>query len=149
MIYDAIVNGARAISFYGGNNPKCWGSSDSQFGWNWTFWNTVLKSLILEVGPKSALYPALLNAGTNRDLTTSDPGTQVISRQVGARDLWVIAARSGTGTRSVSISGLPPTVRTGSAYTEGRYVYPRNGSLADTFAQWSVHVYHLRSYTEL
>ena len=29
MLYDAILNGARSIAFYGGNNPNCWTASDS------------------------------------------------------------------------------------------------------------------------
>jgi hypothetical protein len=46
MAYDAIVNGARSLAFYGGNNPGCWGDSDRQYGWNWTFWNAVLKRFL-------------------------------------------------------------------------------------------------------
>ena len=28
MLYDAILNGARSLAFYGGNNPNCWTASD-------------------------------------------------------------------------------------------------------------------------
>ena len=45
MLYDAILNGARSIAFYGGNNPNCSTTTDNQFGWNWSFWNSVLKPL--------------------------------------------------------------------------------------------------------
>ena len=30
MLYDAILNGARSIAFYGGNNPNCWTARDSR-----------------------------------------------------------------------------------------------------------------------
>ena len=30
MIYDAIINGARSLAFYGGNNPDCWNPTDTQ-----------------------------------------------------------------------------------------------------------------------
>ena len=36
MIYDAIINGARNLNFYGGNNPNCWNSTDTAYGWSWT-----------------------------------------------------------------------------------------------------------------
>ena len=29
MLYDAILNGARSLAFYGGNNPNCWTASDT------------------------------------------------------------------------------------------------------------------------
>lgn len=144
MIYDAIVNGARNLAFYGGNNPNCWNATDSAHGWNWTFWGDVLKGLIQEINGISPLAPALVNTASNRVLTTGDGTTQAISRNGAASDeLWIVAARSGTGTQPVTISGLPPTVTTGSVYAEGRSVPVVNGSLTDSFDQWGVHVYHL------
>lgn len=140
MIYDAIVNGARALNFWGGRNPYCFNSTDATHGWNWTFWNDVLKSLVLEVGPRGPLYPALLEPGSALPLTTDDPTTQVTSRQAGG-DLWVIAARHGPGTANVRIHGLPLDGVTGSVYTEERAIAVEGGTLADTFAQWGVHVY--------
>jgi hypothetical protein len=66
MVYDAIVNGARALAFYGGNNPKCWGPSEAVRGWNWTFWDAVLEPLVREIGAASPLAPALVRPGTTR-----------------------------------------------------------------------------------
>jgi Ca2+-binding RTX toxin-like protein len=76
-------------------------------------------------------------------LQTSDPTTEAISRSGSAGDLWVLAARSGTGTSPVTISGLPQSVTSATVYTEGRSVSLTNGSLTDGFDQWGVHVYHL------
>jgi hypothetical protein len=143
MIYDAIINGARALAFFGGQVNYCWTSTDSSLGWNWTFWNTVLKSLIQEISAGSPLAPALVNSGTTQTLLSSDATTEVISRQgATSNDLWVVAARSGAGTQNVTISGLPANVTSGSAYTEGRSVAVSNGSFTDSFGQWAVHVYH-------
>ena len=142
MIYDAIINGARSLNFYGGNNPNCWNASDAAYGWNWTFWNTVLKSLVQEISASSEIAPALVNTASEQALSTSDSTTQGVKR-LGAtsNDIWVIAARSGSGTQTVTISGLPATITSGAVYTEGRSVTVSNGSFTDNFAQWGVHVY--------
>ena len=146
MIYDAIINGARDLAFYGGNNPNCWSSTDAAFGWNWTFWNTVLKGLIQEISVGSPLGPALVNPGSTRALQASDPTTEVISREgATSGDIWVMAARSGSGSQNVTIGGLPSTVTSGSVYTEGRSVAVSGGSFTDSFGQWDVHVYHFTS----
>jgi len=142
MIYDAIINGARMLAFFGGNNPRCWNAADTDHAWSWTFWNTVLKGLIGEIDAISPLAPALVNVGTTQPLQASDSTTQVISRAGNANELWVLAARSGTGAASVTIDGLPPAVTSGTVYTEGRSVTVANGSFTDTFDRWGVHVYH-------
>jgi len=142
MIYDAIINGARMLAFFGGNNPRCWNADDTAHAWSWTFWNTVLKGLIGEINAISPLAPALVSADTTQALRASDSTTQVIARAGNANDLWVMAARSGSGTASITIDGLPPAVTTGTVYTEGRSVPVANGSFTDTFDRWGVHVYH-------
>jgi hypothetical protein len=143
MIYDAIINGARNLAFYGGNNANCWNSNDTTYGWNWTFWNGVLKGLIQEINASSSVAPALVNTASTHTLTSSDTATGVISRQgATSNDLWVIAARSGAGSQTVTISGLPSGITSGDVYTENRTINASNGSFSDTFGQWDVHVYH-------
>lgn len=142
MMYDAIINGARGLSFFGGTVALCWNTSDAAAGWNWTYWNNVLADLVREL--HGDLYPALLAPGTGLGLVTDDSTTQVLSRRVG-NDIWVIAARRGTGTQTVTISNLPIDLTTGDVYTEGRTISASTGSLTDTFGQWAVHVYHFTS----
>ena len=142
MLYDAILNGARSIAFYGGNNPNCWTATDGQYGWNWSFWDSVLKPLLGEINSLSPLAPALVNPATTQTLTANDATTQAISRQGNSGDLWVLAARRGSGTARVTIGSLPAAVSTGTVYTEGRSITVSNGSFTDDFAQWGVHVYH-------
>lgn len=142
MIYDAILNGARSLAFYGGNINRCWNENDTTRGWNWTFWNSVLEDLVREINATSPIAPALLNPGSTKTLQSSDATTQVISREgASGSELWVIAARHGEGSASVTISGLPATVREGAVYTEGRSIEVTNGSFTDTFSRWDVHVY--------
>ena len=142
MIYDAILNGARSLAFYGGNLDRCWNESDAARGWNWTFWDTVLEDLVREINAESPIAPALVNPGSTKTLESTDVDTQVISREgAGASDVWVIAARHGAGTAPVTITGLPAGIRTGTVYTEGRSIDVTNGSFTDTFSRWEVHVY--------
>jgi hypothetical protein len=143
MIYDAIVNGARAVNFFGGRNDACFNAADAQSGWGWTFWDTVLAGLVREIGRGSAIYPALLAPGSTFPAFSGDSQTQVATRRVGS-DLWVIAARYGTGTKKVTIGGLPTTAKTATVYAEGRTVSIANRSIADTFPRWGVHVYRFK-----
>lgn len=144
MIYDAILNGARNLAFYGGQNPRCWNAVDGVYGWSWTFWNDVLADLIREISAISPIAPALVSPGSTRVLRSDDPTVQVISRRGAGRDLWVIAARSGTGREAVTISGLPAGATDATVYTEGRSITAADGSFTDMFARWDVHVYRFR-----
>ena len=108
MVYDAILNGARAIAFYGGQNPKCWGQLDAAGGWNWTYWERVLEPLVREISAASPLAPALGNPGTTRELPTSDRSVRAISRRGRNGEQWVIAVRGGgEGLVDATIGGLP------------------------------------------
>ncbi len=139
MVYDSIINGARALAFYGAQNPKCWGQLDRAGGWNWTYWERVLEPLVREIGGGSLLAPALVSPGSTRVLPTSDRTVQAISRSGRNGELWVIAARSGEGPAEVTIGGVPNGPA--EVYTEGRSVSADGGILKDTFERWAVHVY--------
>jgi Ca2+-binding RTX toxin-like protein len=142
MAYDAIISGARSLAFYGGNIPGCWNDADRASGWNWTFWSSVLKPLIGELNSISPLSPALVHAATTQAMTTDDPSTQTISRAGAGQDVWVIAARAGSGTAKVKVSGLAAGISSGTVYTESRSIQVVNGAFTDEFPQWGVHVYH-------
>jgi hypothetical protein len=142
MAYDAIINGAQALAFYGGNLAGCWNASDAQHGWNWTFWQAVLKPLVKELS-SARLAPALRNIGTSTSIPTRDPTTEAVLRQgTSPDDLWLIAARSGTDAADATFSRLPQWARAGSVYNENRTVTASDGSFRDNFGQWDVHIYH-------
>ncbi len=144
MLYDAILNGARAVAFYGGQVRGCWNARDVASGWNWTFWHEVLRGLVSEISAKSAVAPALVGPDWSTPVTVDDGTTQVLARQgATVNDLWLIAARRGRGSARVTFSGLPGWATTGRVYTEGRTVRTESGSFTDTFAQWDVHVYRI------
>jgi hypothetical protein len=146
MIYDAIINGARALAFYGGQNPKCWGQLDAAGGWNWTYWERVLEPLVREISAASSLAPALRNPGTTRVLEASDPTVQAISRRGRNGEVWVLAARrSGGEPAEVTISGLPPWAARADVFREERSVAATAGAVVDRFDGWSVHVYRFAS----
>jgi hypothetical protein len=143
MAYDAILNGARGLNFYGGSNTHCFSSGDVAYGWNWTFWQAVLEPLVKQLSASSPLAPALVNPAGSRRLSTGGSGTETMLRKgTSSDDLWLIAARSGAGTRTVTFEGLPHWVHRGSVYTEDRTVTASAGTFSDRFSQWDVHVYH-------
>jgi hypothetical protein len=39
MAWDAIINGARGLNFFGGQMRGCWSAADKAAGWNWTAWS--------------------------------------------------------------------------------------------------------------
>jgi hypothetical protein len=59
MVYQAIVNGARGLVFFGGHFTQITRPRDAKAGWSWTFWNLVLKPLLLEL-TSTAVGPALV-----------------------------------------------------------------------------------------
>jgi hypothetical protein len=144
MAYDAILNGAKALTFFGGTNTNCFSGSDATYGWNWTFWQTVLQPLVQQLSASSPLAPALVNtAGKTPRVKTGGSGTQTMLREgTSIDDLWLIAARSGAGSRTVTVKGLPRWTHRAAVYTENRTIVASRGSFRDRFNQWDVHVYH-------
>src|SRR5262249_47158801 len=143
MAYDAILNGAKALTFFGGNIAGCFSGSDATYGWNWSFWQSVLDPLVQQLSASSPIAPALVNPARTPSVTTRGPGTQTLGKQgTSVDDLWLIAAHNGAGTRTVSFKGLPRWAHRASVYTENRTVIASKGSFNDRFSQWDVHVYH-------
>jgi hypothetical protein len=143
MAYDAIVNGAKALTFFGGTNAGCFSGSDGTYGWNWSFWQDVLEPLVKQLSSSSAIAPALVNAANAPQVTTGGSATETVVRQgTSVDDLWLIAARNGAGTATVTFKGLPRWTHRGGVYTENRTVMASRGSFGDRFSQWDVHVYH-------
>jgi hypothetical protein len=66
----------------------------------------------------------------------------VVREGTSVDDVWLIGLRSGTGSATVTFSGLPSWARSGSVYTENRAVSASAGSFRDSLGQWDVHVYH-------
>ncbi len=99
MAYDAIINGAGALAFYGGHLPGCWSASDAQYGWNWTFWQSVLKPLVEELSASSPIAPALVDLTTSRPVRTSDRSTEAVLREGTSTPAASTASSEGSSPR--------------------------------------------------
>jgi len=160
MAYQAIVNGARGLIFFGGQLTQVMRPRDAQAGWNWTFWDQVLRPLVVELTSPSVL-PALIAPVAQASVSASAANVELTARRSG-NFLWVIAVRRGRATSQVTFTGLP-NKQGGAPLTVGqvmfeylqdplpppiqpdkqqfRYVTVANGSFKDWFAPHDVHVY--------
>ena len=157
MVYQAIINGARGLFFFGGSNPRAWTPEDARLGWNWSFWNRVLGPVINEIGSHSPLYPALLAPDAGLPLRAAGvngmAGANAIewrARRVG-NDLFILACKREGPTVHVEFSGLPSDAGKGDVMFESpRTVTAAAGRFTDWFGPFEVHVYrfHLAPPTE-
>src|SRR5919198_2541415 len=155
MAYQAIVNGARGLMFFGGHFIQITRPRDAKAGWNWTFWQLVLKPLLLEL-TSTAVAPALVAPDAGATVSPSAQDVELVARQ-DAQFLYVIAVRRGAATSRVTFSGLPETISDGQVlfeYTQdplpppigaGRQVFRTvgvtDGAFRDWFGPHDVHVY--------
>ena len=152
MAYQAIVNGARGLAFFGGHLTRIARPADSQAGWNWTFWERVLRPLLEEL-TSSAVAPALVAPDARSRVKASTKGVELVTREAGGF-LYVIAVRRGSGTSRVAFSGLPRR-RDGQPITGGEvlFEYVQNafrtvsvagGRFRDWFGQHDARVYRFQ-----
>lgn len=165
MAYEAIVDGARGLMFFGGHVTEVCTPEDAAAGWNWTFWRQVLRPLVRELS-SPVLRPALVapNDATNVRPRTARSDIELVTRR-GNGFLYVIVAKRGGDTAQVSFVGLPKQAN-GSPLTGGEVLFeyvqrppplPRvaghqvyrqipvvRGGFKDWFAPYDVHVYRFQ-----
>ena len=115
MAYQAIINGARGLMFFGGNVVATLNATDAPFGWDWTFWTNVLKPLVLELGDYGMLTNALVATNSTLPITmsgTTAPDLEFCVREVPPYIYILASKREGTNI-NVTFSGLPLWARTG------------------------------------
>jgi len=105
MALQAIVHGARGLVFFGGHLTQVCTPADAKAGWNWTFWERVLRPLVSELTSPD-VAPALVAPKAKAVVKPGVKGVEVATRQEG-RTLWVLAARRDGGTSTVGFTGLP------------------------------------------
>jgi hypothetical protein len=122
MTYQAIANGARGVNYFGGHLTQVATPEDAALGWNWTFWNQVLRPVVRELS-SPALAPALVAPDAGRQVTTKPRDSQIelVTRRTG-RFLYVIAVRRGGPTSLVRFTGLPLR-NDGKPLTTGRVLF--------------------------
>jgi len=144
MTYEAIINSARGLIFFGGNLKQAMNERDAALGWNWTFWERVLRPVIEEIGEKSPLYPALLAPDSTLPVKCTSADVEFCVREAG-NTIFVLACKRGGVTRQVEFSGLPRTATGGEMMFEApRRVTLTNGKFSDWFAPYEVHVYRFQ-----
>ncbi len=81
MAYEAIINGARGLTYFGGGLPQTLNERDKPLGFNWTYFDRVMRPLFEEFGPKSPILPALLAPNSNLKLkvATEVPPKRVVA----------------------------------------------------------------------
>jgi hypothetical protein len=105
MALQAIVNGARGLVFFGGHLTQVCTPADAKAGWNWTYWDRILRPLIVELSSDDVSL-ALVAPRAKAPVKAGVSGVEVTTRQEG-RTLWVLAARRDGGTSTVGFTGLP------------------------------------------
>jgi hypothetical protein len=120
MAYQAIVNGARGLNFFGGHLTQVTSPDDAPLGWNWHFYTRVLRPLLSELA-SADLAPALVSPNAQAHVTASAQDVELVARRA-PQDLYVIAVRRGGSTSRVTFAGLPDR-RDGSPLTTGRVLF--------------------------
>jgi hypothetical protein len=150
MAYEAIINGARGLAFFGGQYTQIARPRDADAGWNWTFWNLVLKPLFEEL-THGAVQPLLTAPTSAHPVTTTAAGIELTTRHAGSY-LYVVAVRATPAPASkIHFTGLPAR-NNGSPLTGGevlveyvggafRTITVGNGSFTDWFGPHDTHVY--------
>src|SRR5258706_9723278 len=106
MTYEAIINGSRGVLYFGGHIGKACTSEDANLGWNWGFWNRVLRPVIEEIGEKSPLYPALTAPSSRLPVHCSTAGVEFCVREAGDY-LYLLACKREGATVNAQFTGLP------------------------------------------
>ena len=142
MTYQAIINGARGLIYFGGSLPVTLNERDKELGWNWTHWQRVLRPVIEEVGDKGQLAEALVQPDSKIAVKASDKSIELCVREVG-KDVFVLAcSRDPRKTAEIEFTGLPKDLAAAAVlYESPRRVQAKDGAFRDWFAPYEVHVY--------
>jgi hypothetical protein len=140
MAYQAIIHGTRGLMFFGGNVAPTLNPQDAALGWNWTFWNNVLKPVVQEIGDKGLLADALV--APNSTLPIQVTGNVEFCARETSSNLYILACKREGVTTNVTFTGLPASVGVADVlYESPRIVTANNGQFSDWFAPFDVHVY--------
>lgn len=150
MAYEAIIRGARGLMFFGGNIAATLSPQDAGLGWNWTFWNDVLKPVVKQLGDNSLLADALVT--TNSTLPISVSGTAFPDVEFCVREappyIYILACKREGVTIPVTFSGIPSWATTGELlYESPRIVTVSGGQFSDWFGPFEVHAYRFLNTT--
>jgi hypothetical protein len=147
MTYQSIINGARGVVYFGGHIEKSLTLEDAKLGWNWTFWNRVLRPVVEEIGERSPLQPALVAPESKLPVKVEggDGGIEFCVREAGGGDVFLLACKREGATVEARFTGLPRELNDGEVLFESpRHVAAKDGAFKDWFGPFDVHVYRFR-----
>ena len=146
MTYEAIINGARGLIYFGGNIESSLSEADEKLGWNWTFWKRVLRPVIEEIGAKGPLYPALVAADSTQAIKVNVPKEIEFCVRENGNDLFILACKNAGATAKAEFTGLPASATKGEVMFESpRTLQAKDGKFSDWFAPFEVHVYRFHA----
>ncbi|MDW8309309.1 MAG: hypothetical protein RMK20_08040 [Verrucomicrobiales bacterium] len=142
MAYQAIIHGARGLMFFGGNIAASLNSRDAPHGWNWTYWEEVLRRVVQQLGVHSPLAPALVAPESTLPIRVhGSTNIEFCVREVPPY-LYILACSRGGPTTNVTFTGLPLSAGYGELLFEApRSVMAAGGAFTDWFAPFEVHAY--------
>ena len=145
MTYQAVANGARGLVYFGGTVAPCLNDRDAAYGWNWTFYDRILRPVLDQLRPDSPLYPALIAPDSKLHVSSDAEGAMdYVVREAGDY-VYLLASRREAATAPVTFKGLPLELEEGDVLFESpRRVKLSNGTLTDWFGPHEVHVYRFR-----
>jgi len=145
MTYQALINGARGLVYFGGNVKGAMTPEDAKLGWNWTFWRRVLRPVVEEVGNRSPLAPALVAPGSKLPVKLDGADDVEFCVREAGDDLYILACKREGKTIEVKFHGLPSWSGDGEVlYESPRKVQAKAGTFTDWFAPFDVRVYRFR-----
>jgi hypothetical protein len=145
MTYQAIADGARGLVYFGGNVASCLNERDAAYGWNWTFYDRVLRPVLEQLRPDGPLYPALIAANSTMRVSSDAAATMDYLVREAGEYVYLLASRRDAPVAQVTFSGLPTNLQDGDVLFESpRRVKLTGGSLTDWFGPHEVHVYRFR-----
>ena len=149
MTYQALINGARGLIYFGGNVEQAMSPEDARLGWNWTFWRRVLRPVLEEVGNNSPLAPALVAPESKLPVQVRGADDVEFCVREAGSDIYILACKREGKTVEVKFSGLPAWAGQGQVmYESPRTVRAKDGTFTDWFAPFDVHVYCFPHKTE-
>ena len=143
MAYQSIINGARGLVYFGGQLPQTLNERDTALGWNWTYWDGVLRRVVEEVGDHSRIAPALTVPDSKLPVRSkhTSAGIEFVVRESG-KEVYLLACKREGPTVEAEFTGLPVELGAGSVvFEEPRKIEVKNGAFKDWFAPFDVHVY--------
>ena len=151
MAYEAIINGARGLIYFGGNLPPAMSEEDKKLGWNWTWFNQNLRPLLAEIGHDGPLTPALVARESEIPIRCQREGVryggekdiEYCVREVDD-DIYLFACNRGRETVQVNFRNIPPVDASVDVMFEAaRKVIVEDRSIKEFFGPFDVHVYRM------